>query len=80
MLDYMPFWAWIAIIAIIGGITWQIINTVLASKERRAESAGATELRTLVAQNTELNQKLVEKLDTLDGRLAKVEQTLNDIP
>ena len=80
MLDYMPFWAWIAIIAIIGGITWQIINSVLASKERRAESAGASELRTLIAENTELNHRLVERLESLDGRLAKVEQTLNDIP
>ncbi len=80
MLDYMPFWAWIAIIAIIGGITWQIINSVLASKERRAESAGAGELRTLIAENTALNHKLVERLESLDGRLAKVEQTLNDIP
>jgi hypothetical protein len=76
----MPWFAWIAIAAIIGGITYQIVVTTQNAKTRRVELSSSGELREVVERNTAVSTELIGKLGSLDSRLAAVEKTLNDIP
>lgn len=78
--ESIPWWAYIAIIAVIGGIAYQIVTAYLNAKTRQVELSGATELREVVANNTAVSTELLAKLNSLDTRLASVEKTLNDIP
>lgn len=79
-IEFIPWWAWIAIIGIIGGITYQIIVARANAKTRQVELGGASELREVVKANTAVSTELLGKLESLDKRLAAVEKTLNDIP
>ena len=76
----MPWFAWIAIAAIIGGITYQIVVTTQNAKTRRVELSSSGELREVVERNTAVSTELIGKLGSPDSRLAAVEKTLNDIP
>ncbi|TQL47650.1 hypothetical protein FB562_0716 [Homoserinimonas aerilata] len=68
---YIPWFAWIAII---GAIVWGIVAIIgaLGGRNKGVEEA--------LKQNTAINEKLIERLDGIDGRLGAVEKTLNDIP
>lgn len=79
-IEFVPWWAWIAIIGIIGGITYQIVVARANAKTRQTELGGADELREVVKANTAVSTELLSKLESLDKRLAAVEKTLNDIP
>lgn len=79
-IEFVPWWAWIAIIGIIGGITYQIVVARANAKTRQMELGGADELREVVKANTAVSTELLSKLESLDKRLAAVEKTLNDIP
>lgn len=70
-LTSIPWYAWIAIM---GVVVFGITTIVGLSIGRN------TELSKALAQNAEINQKLVDRLDSMDTRLASLESTLNDIP
>ncbi|MFB0834655.1 hypothetical protein ACX8Z9_05735 [Arthrobacter halodurans] len=69
----IPWFAWIAIAAIIVGC----VNTIFAN---RRSAVPGEELSLQLAENAELNRRLLERLDSLDRRVAGVEKTLSDIP
>ncbi|TFD27558.1 hypothetical protein [Cryobacterium cryoconiti] len=79
-MDNIPWFAWIAIVGIIAGVTSSIVAAVLRSREKQAEFAGAADLHGLVEQGTASNQAVLDRLDLLDIRLAAIERTLTDIP
>lgn len=70
----------VPVVAIAGGITYSIMKAKYRAQERTAELSGSSDLKSVVEQNTAVNKQLLEKLDSLEGRLASVEKTLNDIP
>ena len=79
-MDNIPWFAWIAIVGIIAGVTSSIVAAVLRSREKQAEFAEAADLRGLVEQSTASNQAVLDRLALLELRLASIERTLNDIP
>ncbi|HSP76436.1 MAG TPA: hypothetical protein VLO31_09510 [Cryobacterium sp.] len=79
-MEFLPWFAWIAIVGIIAGVTSSIVAASLRSREKQAEFAGAADLRVLVGQSTASNQAVLDRLDQLDIRLASIERTLTDIP
>ncbi|GAA3890907.1 hypothetical protein GCM10022381_36040 [Leifsonia kafniensis] len=79
-LGYIPWFAWIAIAGIIGGISYQIVVAIQNAKTRRVELSSSGELREVVERNTAVSTELLGKLGSLDARLAAVEKTLTDIP
>ncbi|MEO6941684.1 MAG: hypothetical protein ABI238_05285 [Terrimesophilobacter sp.] len=70
-LNYIPWFAWIAIFGIIAGV---IITVVTKFAGRN------TELSKALDQNSAVNEKLLARLDAIDSRLGSVEKTLTDIP
>ncbi|MFC9558546.1 hypothetical protein [Agromyces sp. NPDC056965] len=70
-LAYIPWFAWIAIVGI---IVWGI--TMIAGMFGHKN----TELKKAMEQSTAVNERLLAKLDSIDGRLGAVEKTLKDIP
>lgn len=54
------------------------MNAIL--KAKKDKGGDATELRQVIEANTATNAELMNKLTTLDSRLAAVEKTLTDIP
>ena len=79
-MDNIPWFAWIAIVGIIAGVTSSVVSAVLRSREKQTEFAGAADLRALVEQSTASNQAVLDGLALLDTRLASIERTLTDIP
>ena len=79
-MDNIPWFAWIAIVGIIAGVTSSIVAAVLRSREKQAEFAGAADLRGLVEQSTASNQAVLDRLTLLELHLASIERTLTDIP
>ncbi|TFB57129.1 hypothetical protein E3T34_11780 [Cryobacterium sp. TMT1-62] len=79
-MDNIPWFAWIAIVGIIAGVTSSIVAAVLRSREKQAEFAEAADLRGLVEQSTASNQAVLDRLALLELRLASIERTLTDIP
>jgi uncharacterized membrane protein YqgA involved in biofilm formation len=70
-MEYIPWFAWIIIVAIIvGGVI--TVTSELARGRNRATQA--------LEENTRANARLVERLDAIDARLGSVEKTLTDIP
>jgi hypothetical protein len=70
-LDYIPWFAWIAIVGIVvGGVI--TVATKFAGRN--------TDLAKALEQNAAVNEKLIARLDGIDSRLGSVERTLNDIP
>jgi hypothetical protein len=78
----MQWWGFIWVLVPVAGIVgWAIReNAKYRAQGRSADLAGTSELKSVVEQNTAVNKQLLEKLDSLEGRLASVEKTLNDIP
>ena len=70
-LYYIPWFVWIVLFGIVGGV---IITAIQTFGGRNTKIAKALE------QNTIVNEKLIERLDAIDGRLGAVEKTLTDIP
>lgn len=70
-LNYIPWYAWIAIVGIIiGGLI--TLGTTFAGRN--------TALAKALEQNSAVNEKLIARLDAIDSRLGAVEKTLTDIP
>ncbi len=76
----MPWFAWIAIAGIVSYAASEIVSAVLKAKAKTEELGGAAELRKIVEDNSAINRELLEKLSSLDARLASVEKTFTDIP
>jgi hypothetical protein len=70
----------IPIIAIVGGLTYVILNSYWKSKSRFAESSGTGDLRAALDANTAASKAILARLESIDARLGTVEKTLNDIP
>lgn len=70
-MEYIPWFVWIVIVAILAGVTITVVNTLGG---RKAELAQA------LRQNAEVNEKLMSRLDSIEHRLTSVEKTLNEIP
>ena len=70
-LAFVPWFAWIAIAGILVG---GAISIVKLRSERNDGTVKALE------QNTAINEALVARLEGIDGRLARLEKTLDDIP
>lgn len=70
----------IPIVAIAGGITYAILNSYWKSKAGHAAASGTPELAAALTESTAVNKALLEKLNSIDSRLAAVEKTLTDIP
>jgi hypothetical protein len=70
-MEYIPWFAWIAIVGIIvGGLI--ALGRIFADRNSKLSAA--------LEQNSAVNERLIERLDAIDGRLGAVEKTLNDIP
>ncbi|MBF0672971.1 MULTISPECIES: hypothetical protein [unclassified Salinibacterium] len=70
-LAYIPWFAWIAIVAIIvGGLI--TLGRIFAERNNKVAEA--------LEQNTAVNERLIARLDAIDSRLGAVEKTLTDIP
>lgn len=76
----MPWFAWIAIAGIVSYAAYEIVSAVLKAKSRQSEIGSTVELRKIVENNNAISAELLEKLSSLDARLASVEKTLTDIP
>lgn len=70
-MEYIPWFAWIAI----AGIIFAGLAVVVDSR-----SGQKTELARALKQNADVNEKLLARLDGIDSRLSSVEKTLNEIP
>jgi hypothetical protein len=70
-LNFIPWFAWIAIAGI-------VIGGIISVMKLRSERNDA--MVKVLEQNTAVNAALVARLDGVDGRLAKLEKTLDDIP
>lgn len=70
-ITYIPWFGWIAIVAIIVG------GLITMGKTFAGRNSG---LATALEQNTAINEKLIERLDAIDSRLGAVEKTLTEIP
>jgi hypothetical protein len=72
--------ALIPLVVIAGAIGYAILLTYWRSKEKWSRASGAADLRKALADSTAASQAILERLDTLDARLAVVERTLTEIP
>ena len=70
-LSYIPWFAWIVILAILVGGVIAVVES-FAGRNKDATRA--------LQENSEINAKLLARLDGIDARLLAVENTLNDIP
>lgn len=74
----LPWFAWIAVIAIIGGITLTIVQRILDSRREIATINAEAARDTAAAAHSQA--QLVERLDAIDSRLGAIERTLTEIP
>jgi hypothetical protein len=69
-MEQLPWFVWIIFAGMAFGLTMAVISTITEHKQKIAAlSAGA-----------EGDRRLIEKLDSIDLRLAKIEKTLDDVP
>ena len=69
-MEQLPWFVWIVFAGMAFGLTMAVISTITEHKQKIAAlSAGA-----------EGDRRLLEKLDSIDLRLAKIEKTLDDVP
>jgi len=69
-MEQLPWFVWIIFAGMAFGLTMAVISTITEHKQKIAAlSAGV-----------EGDRRLLEKLDSIDLRLAKIEKTLDDVP
>ena len=69
-MEQLPWFVWIVFAGMAFGLTMAVISTITEHKQKIAAlSAGV-----------EGDRRLLEKLDSIDLRLAKIEKTLDDVP
>lgn len=69
-MEQLPWFVWIIFAGMAFGLTMAVISTITEHKQKIATlSAGA-----------EGDRRLLEKLDAIDLRLARIEKTLDDVP
>ncbi len=68
-MEQLPWFVWIVFAGMAFGLTMAVISTITEHKQKIAAlSAGV-----------EGDRRLLEKLDSIDVRLAKIEKTLDDV-
>jgi hypothetical protein len=70
-MSFVPWFAWIAIAGI-------LVGGAVASFNKRSEHTNTT--AKALEQNAAINEALIARLEGIDGRLARLEKTLDDIP
>ena len=79
-MEYIPWFAWIPLAAIIGWAVISVIESRNTTKLKLAETANNPELADALRSNTEVNRQLLEGMSELENRLSAIEKTLTDIP
>lgn len=69
----------VAVVVIVGGIIYVILARYFKTKREIAQLNGSSVASKILEENTEMNSKVLQKLDALESRLATVEKTLTDI-
>jgi hypothetical protein len=64
-----------AIVPVAGIIGWVIVQTT----KTRSRTSSNDQVAAALAQSTETNRLLAERIEQLDRRLAAVEKTLNEV-
>lgn len=80
---FASLWFWLGAVAVVGIIAGTITSAFRAANETKrklAEAANGGDYKKLVEESAAVQRKLLDRLDTLDSRLATVEKTLTDIP
>lgn len=80
---FYSLWFWLGAVAVVAIVAGVITSAITKGNETRryvadAQNGGA--YKQLAEETAELNRRLLERLDALDGRLASVERTLSEIP
>ncbi len=74
---------WISVIAVVAIISWvivQVVNRNAQTREYIADSNNGGHYKELAERGDDTNAELLEKLSTVNRRLAAIERTLTDIP
>lgn len=79
-MEYIPWFAWIPIVAIIGWALISMVESQNRTKLKLAKAANNPELAVALKDNAEVNRQLLQKMSELENRLATIEKTLTDIP
>ena len=79
-MEYIPWFAWIPAVAIIGWALITMVESQNSTKLKLAESANNPDLADALKANTEVNRQLLQRMSELENRLATIERTLTDIP
>ncbi|MBV1855669.1 hypothetical protein [Catellatospora tritici] len=74
-MEYIPWYGWVAIV---GAISWVI--PVVVGTLRQPTKRGDDALRASLDELAATNRQLAQRLEGVDQRLGKIENTLNDIP
>lgn len=69
----------IPLVAIIGGITIGIFAIYFKTKRDIAAGPGTDAVRAL-QENTQINRQLLARLDSLDARIAAIEDKVSRVP
>ncbi len=80
---FASLWFWlgaVAVVAIIGGVISRALHGANETRRHVADAANGGAYKQLAEDQAELNRRVLDRLDALDGRLAAVEKTLTDIP
>ncbi|MET0161255.1 MAG: hypothetical protein ABW204_01245 [Microbacteriaceae bacterium] len=69
-MEQLPWFVWIVFAGMAFGLTMAVISTITEHKQKIAA----------LAAGVEGDRRLLEKLDSIDLRLAKIEKVLDDVP
>jgi len=69
-VEQLPWFVWIVFAGMAFGLTMAVISTITEHKQKIAA----------LAAGVEGDRRLLEKLDSIDLRLAKIEKVLDDVP
>lgn len=74
---------WMALVAVVAITAWaivQVVNRNAQAREYIADANNGGQYKELAERSDATNAELLEKLSTVDHRLAEIEKTLTDIP
>jgi flagellar biosynthesis/type III secretory pathway M-ring protein FliF/YscJ len=74
---------WLALVAVAGIIAWTIVRVVTRNGEVRkyvADAQNGGDYKVLAEQGAATNSQVLERLGTIEAKLAAIEKTLTEIP
>lgn len=75
------FWiALVAVVAIISGVVVRVVTRMAQAREYIADAYNGVHYKALAERTETLNADVLERLGSVDGRLATIEKTLTNIP